>query len=80
MRFCLPWINARTPLWLLPMTFALGGCLSIPTALRGETEAGVVLTACRALPLVTYSSKDTEQTRREAEAAYRARLAFGCPK
>jgi hypothetical protein len=62
------------------MTSGLAGCLSTPTALRGEIEVGAVLTACRALPLVTYSSKDTEQTRVEAEGAYRARLAFGCPK
>lgn len=66
-------------LLLLPvLILCLAGCLSTQTARSVETR--LVSDVCRAWPIVTYSSKDTEQTKREAEAAYRARIAFGCPK
>lgn len=46
----------------------------------GETDAAIVQRVCTAWLPVTYSSRDTEQTKIEAKANNAAREAFGCPR
>jgi hypothetical protein len=61
---------------LLAMTFSLAGCLSTSTTRTDATEAAIVADVCRAWPVVTYSSRDTEQTQTEARANNAARDAY----
>lgn len=69
-----------------PLLIALG--LPFLTAACGmtfrtsivETDMAIAQRVCQAWQPVTYSSRDTPQTRTEARANNAAREAFGCPK
>lgn len=63
-------------LFVLAMTFALAGCLSTRTTRIAETDAAIAGQVCQAWRVVTYSSRDTEQTQREAAANNAARAAY----
>lgn len=67
--------SASTVLLMLGMTFCLGGCQSLSTTRTAATEADKSITdgVCRVWTPVTYSSRDTEQTRLEARANNSAR-------
>lgn len=77
MRSRLPCRSVLMPLSLLAMTFCLAAC-NLPTATLTDATNGSVAAVCRAWPVVTYSSKDTAQTQKEARASNAARTAWGC--
>ncbi len=62
---------------LLVTTFFLTACSPTTTTLTAETDASITRNVCsKAWRPVTYSSKDTEQTQREARANNAARDAY----
>ena len=68
-------VSGLTVLLALGMTFCLAGCQSLNTTRTAATEADASIAAgvCRVWVPVTYSSRDTEQTRLEARANNAAR-------
>lgn len=69
-------VNVLTPLSLLAMTCSLAGC-GLTRSTR-TVETNVVQEACKAWAPVSYSSRDTPETQKEARGNNAARLAFGC--
>lgn len=69
---------ARAPLLMLAMMCFLAACQSSPATRIAATDAAVAADVCSVWRPVTYSSSDTDQTRREARANNAARLAYGC--
>lgn len=67
--------NGLKLLLVLGVTSFLGGCLSLNTTRTSAIEADKAIAAevCRVWVPVTYSSRDTEQTRLEARANNAAR-------
>ena len=66
------------PMLLGTMLF-LAACLSNPTTPTAATsDVKITAGVCTAWKPVSYSSKDTEQTRIEARANNAARKAYGC--
>lgn len=74
-----------TLLLALAMTSCLAGCLSLQTTPTGEIEAraaaiaadkAIAAKVCAEWVAVTYSSRDTEQTRLEVRANNAARDAY----
>lgn len=61
---------------VLAMTLSLAGCLTTRATLIGGTEGRIVSDVCSVWKPVTYSSRDTEQTRLEARANNAARNAY----
>lgn len=67
--------SAPTVLLTLGMTFCLGGCQSLTTTRTAGIEADKAVTAgvCRVWVPITYSSRDTDQTRLEVRGNNAAR-------
>lgn len=70
--------SALRTLLLLGMTSSLGGCLSLQTTPTAAIDADKAIAAevCREWVSISYSSRDTEQTRLEARANNAARDAY----
>ena len=70
--------SALRTLLLLGMTSCLAGCLSLQTTPTAAIDADKAIAAevCSVWVPVTYSSRDTEQTRLEARANNAARDAY----
>ena len=67
--------SASTVLLMLGMTFCLGGCQSLQMTRTAATEADKSITdgVCEVWTSITYSSRDTDQTRLEVRANNAAR-------
>ena len=62
---------------MLVTTFFLAGCALTNRATQiAETEAAIAAAVCRVWRPVTYSSRDTETTRREAQANNAAQAVY----
>lgn len=74
--------SALKTLSALGMTLCLAGCQSIPTIpiaateTPAQVEARLAAKTCKAWPVVTYSSRDTEQTQLEVRGSNAAREAY----
>jgi hypothetical protein len=66
--------------WTLPLLLGmmclLAGCQSILPTNTAATERAVAANTCRAWKPISYSSRDTDQTRLEARANNAARDAY----
>lgn len=73
-------VNASTlPLLLVTMCF-LAGCQMNPTTNIAATEIMLAAHVCKVWQPVTYSSKDTDQTKLEVRANNAARHAYCQPQ
>lgn len=61
---------------LLATTFFLAACSQTLTTQTVATDKIIAADVCRAWPRTTYSSRDTEQSQREAQANNAARSAY----
>lgn len=68
--------NESRMLLVLATTFFLAGCQQTLTTRTDATEANIVRDVCRAWPITTYSSRDTEETILGNRANNAARSAY----
>lgn len=76
MKLRTPIIVVSTLLLMLGTASLLAACQSLQKTNTAATEAQIAADVCRAWRPVTYSSRDTEQTRTEARANNAARDAY----